>query len=173
MCRPLRFEGNGAVNNRENSTNSLKSEACACFPNITEKEGFASRPLASLVVEPSIHRFAMRGFWLEYNRTAWLNLRLKRINNGEGGIRTLGTRRHTGFRDRPIQPLWHLSGNSRLKACFLNLKRESDSTVISFRPQVPDNTMTTQFVQTHHCGKLKKADIMKIEDTKPNLLCLQ
>ena len=30
--------------------------------------------------------------------------------NGEGGIRTRGTRRFTGFRDRPIQPLWHLSG---------------------------------------------------------------
>jgi hypothetical protein len=30
---------------------------------------------------------------------------------GEGGIRTHGGQKgHNGFRDRPIQPLWHLSG---------------------------------------------------------------
>ena len=30
---------------------------------------------------------------------------------GEGGIRTHGGHEdHNGFRDRPIQPLWHLSG---------------------------------------------------------------
>ena len=32
------------------------------------------------------------------------------VTNGEGGIRTHGTRRYNGFRDRPIQPLSHLSG---------------------------------------------------------------
>ena len=31
------------------------------------------------------------------------------VNGGEGGIRTLGTLRFNGFRDRPIQPLSHLS----------------------------------------------------------------
>ena len=32
------------------------------------------------------------------------------ISGGEGGIRTLGTLLgYNGFRDRPIQPLWHLS----------------------------------------------------------------
>ncbi len=31
-------------------------------------------------------------------------------HSGEGGIRTLGGHEdHNGFRDRPIQPLWHLS----------------------------------------------------------------
>ncbi len=30
-------------------------------------------------------------------------------NGGEAGIRTLGALRHNGFRDRPIQPLSHLS----------------------------------------------------------------
>ena len=30
-------------------------------------------------------------------------------SGGEGGIRTLGARRLNGFRDRPIQPLSHLS----------------------------------------------------------------
>ena len=29
--------------------------------------------------------------------------------NGEGGIRTRGTVRFTGFRNRPDRPLWHLS----------------------------------------------------------------
>ena len=30
---------------------------------------------------------------------------------GEGGIRTHGgPKDHNGFRDRPIRPLWHLSG---------------------------------------------------------------
>ncbi len=30
--------------------------------------------------------------------------------SGEGGIRTHGgPKGHNGFRDRPIQPLWHLS----------------------------------------------------------------
>ncbi len=28
---------------------------------------------------------------------------------GEGGIRTLGALRHTAFRERPVQPLLHLS----------------------------------------------------------------
>ena len=28
---------------------------------------------------------------------------------GEGGIRTLGTLRYTAFRERPVQPLLHLS----------------------------------------------------------------
>ena len=33
------------------------------------------------------------------------------VVSGEGGIRTHGgDRPHNGFRDRPIQPLWHLSG---------------------------------------------------------------
>jgi hypothetical protein len=32
------------------------------------------------------------------------------IFSGEGGIRTHGgPEDHNGFRDRPIQPLWHLS----------------------------------------------------------------
>ena len=31
-------------------------------------------------------------------------------SSGEGGIRTHGgPKGHNGFRDRPIQPLWHLS----------------------------------------------------------------
>ena len=31
------------------------------------------------------------------------------FSGGEGGIRTLGGHEaHNGFRDRPIQPLWHL-----------------------------------------------------------------
>jgi hypothetical protein len=31
------------------------------------------------------------------------------LSSGEGGIRTLGGHEaHNGFRDRPIQPLWHL-----------------------------------------------------------------
>ena len=34
----------------------------------------------------------------------------RRLDRGEGGIRTLGTPEgYNGFRDRPIQPLWHLS----------------------------------------------------------------
>lgn len=33
------------------------------------------------------------------------------VKSGEGGIRTLGdAERHTGFRDRHLQPLGHLSG---------------------------------------------------------------
>jgi hypothetical protein len=32
-----------------------------------------------------------------------------KLENGEAGIRTRGALRHNGFRDRPIQPLWHLS----------------------------------------------------------------
>ena len=40
------------------------------------------------------------------------------FSNGEGGIRTRGTRRHTGFRDRPIQPLWHLSTCSTNHAVY-------------------------------------------------------
>ena len=34
---------------------------------------------------------------------------LTSIAGGEGGIRTLGTFRHNGFRDRPVKPLRHLS----------------------------------------------------------------
>ena len=31
------------------------------------------------------------------------------LSGGKGGIRTLGGHEaHNGFRDRPIQPLWHL-----------------------------------------------------------------
>ena len=30
-------------------------------------------------------------------------------DGGEGGIRTLDTLRHTAFRERPVQPLLHLS----------------------------------------------------------------
>ena len=42
------------------------------------------------------------------------------MNNvgGEGGIRTLGTLRFTAFRERPVQPLLHLSNRryySKLK----------------------------------------------------------
>ena len=36
-------------------------------------------------------------------------LRRRVLSSGEGGIRTLGGHEaHNGFRDRPIQPLWHL-----------------------------------------------------------------
>ena len=33
-------------------------------------------------------------------------------NGGERGIRTLGTSRFNGFRDRPDRPLWHLSAGT-------------------------------------------------------------
>ena len=37
------------------------------------------------------------------------------VRGGEGGIRTHGDdERHNGFRDRPIRPLWHLSGTPEL-----------------------------------------------------------
>ena len=36
--------------------------------------------------------------------------------SGEGGIRTLGGHKaHNGFRDRPIQPLWHLPRCARFE----------------------------------------------------------
>ncbi len=35
------------------------------------------------------------------------------VRGGEGGIRTHGGHKgHNGFRDRPIQPLWHLSSRA-------------------------------------------------------------
>ncbi len=33
-------------------------------------------------------------------------------NGGEGGIRTPGTRGYTGFRNRPVRPLRHLSAEN-------------------------------------------------------------
>ena len=36
------------------------------------------------------------------------------VKNGERGIRTPGTLRYNGFRDRPIRPLSHLSSSMRL-----------------------------------------------------------
>lgn len=36
-------------------------------------------------------------------------LRLRFLFQGERGIRTLGPVTDSGFRDRPIRPLWHLS----------------------------------------------------------------
>jgi hypothetical protein len=47
-------------------------------------------------------------------KVAQLRLRdlpIPKFFGGEGGIRTHGGHRvHNGFRDRPIRPLWHLSG---------------------------------------------------------------
>jgi hypothetical protein len=41
---------------------------------------------------------------------------------GEGGIRTHGgSKTHNGFRDRPIQPLWHLSVSGQIIAGFRDL----------------------------------------------------
>ncbi len=37
--------------------------------------------------------------------------RVNQGDGGEGGIRTHGTFRYNGFRDRPIRPLWHLSAD--------------------------------------------------------------
>ena len=36
------------------------------------------------------------------------------FHGGEGGIRTHGTLRHTAFRERPVQPLLHLSSRAEL-----------------------------------------------------------
>jgi hypothetical protein len=61
---------------------------------------------------------------------------------GEGGIRTLGGHEaHNGFRDRPIQPLWHLSGVS-LAAHIITEKNNDkittprSSAVLDTRPAV-------------------------------------
>ena len=41
-------------------------------------------------------------------------MELSDLDCGEGGIRTHGGHKsHNGFRDRPVQPLWHLSSTSR------------------------------------------------------------
>jgi hypothetical protein len=51
-------------------------------------------------------------------------LRLTLEKGGEGGIRTHGgPKDHNGFRDRPIQPLWHLSGFQMLEARFRTRRR--------------------------------------------------
>ena len=42
------------------------------------------------------------------------------VSGGEGGIRTHGTSRYNGFRDRPIQPLSHLSADLERSACLAN-----------------------------------------------------
>jgi hypothetical protein len=43
-------------------------------------------------------------------------------NGGEAGIRTRGTSRYNGFRDRPVKPLRHLSEKlfSNLKLIIIN-----------------------------------------------------
>ncbi len=48
---------------------------------------------------------------------------------GEGGIRTHGRHEaHNGFRDRPIQPLWHLSMSAaKLYLRFPRLNEVQDS----------------------------------------------
>ena len=51
---------------------------------------------------------------------------------GEGGIRTHGTRRYTGFRDRPIQPLWHLSRVQR-NSTFCRACRDFASVFVGCR----------------------------------------
>ena len=51
---------------------------------------------------------------------------------GEGGIRTHGgDEPHNGFRDRPIQPLWHLSS----LACAPIIPK--DSSRITHPPETP------------------------------------
>ncbi len=47
--------------------------------------------------------------------------------SGEAGIRTLGTRRLNGFRDRPIRPLWHLSGIISYSFLSLSLSVSNNS----------------------------------------------
>ncbi len=50
------------------------------------------------------HRETLRNAWQVNVSEGFL------MGNGEGGIRTLGTEKpHTGFRNRPLQPLGHLS----------------------------------------------------------------
>ena len=52
---------------------------------------------------------------------------------GEGGIRTLGGLSLNGFRDRPIQPLWHLSLiNTKRMFCF----SENSFLVLLFYPKI-------------------------------------
>ncbi len=51
-----------------------------------------------------------------------------RIKNGEGGIRTRGTRKgHTGFRNRLDQPLRHLSVSEIITYTFDSVKLQEYS----------------------------------------------
>jgi hypothetical protein len=54
----------------------------------------------------------------------WLHF----LPGGEGGIRTHGgPKDHNGFRDRPIRPLWHLSGaDYSIGKCALSLSLTGD-----------------------------------------------
>ena len=45
------------------------------------------------------------------------------VSGGEGGIRTHGTLRYNGFRDRPIQPLSHLSADLERSTCSANTEQ--------------------------------------------------
>ncbi|GEM_PF-2163745 len=52
----------------------------------------------------------MKDYWQTAQNRINLKLCLSQYGGGEGGIRTPGdTECHTGFRNRPDQPLWHLS----------------------------------------------------------------
>ena len=51
----------------------------------------------------------LRGFDPSAYETKSEALRLRFLFQGERGIRTLGPVTDSGFRDRPIRPLWHLS----------------------------------------------------------------
>src|SRR5262245_42246863 len=47
-----------------------------------------------------------------------------RVFSGKGGIRTLGGHKaHNGFRDRPIQPLWHLPKKIVRAELYLRFRR--------------------------------------------------
>ena len=51
-----------------------------------------------------------------------------RAFSGEGGIRTHGDPTgHNGFRDRPIQPLWHLSAGDYTKGISDPLESRCDT----------------------------------------------
>ncbi len=85
---------------------------------IPERGGFALRAASA----PCILAFARRGLRIESPANARRGVlqSARRCNpfkrdTGERGIRTPDTLRYNGFRDRPIQPLSHLSkkGNSR------------------------------------------------------------
>ena len=77
------------------------------------------------------------------------------VHGGEGGIRTLGGHEaHNGFRDRPIQPLWHLSGVSyaadiiteNISAIGLQLRAGP-----KFRIHHLPDANILQFILEHHC----------------------
>ena len=73
------------------------------------------------------HEFCPQIYILDFNTTYRVYQRLQafgffNVIGGEGGIRTLGTLRFNGFRDRPIQPLSHLSKNLFNKSILRLLK---------------------------------------------------